>query len=123
MAGAGSFIGGVARYLLSQIIHSKISTVFPVGTFAVNMIGCLLIGLLIALAEKNNLSEEWKIFFTVGILGGFTTFSAFSLESIQLIRNGEQGMAALYILLSVVLGLLSTFIGYNGMISIMTTRS
>ncbi|MCP2042162.1 fluoride efflux transporter CrcB [Pontibacter sp. HSC-36F09] len=109
--GAGSFIGGVGRYLLSQLIQTKNLTQFPVGTMVVNIVGCFLIGLVFGFAAKGNLPDEWRLFLATGILGGFTTFSAFSLESITLLQNGQTGQAILYILASVLLGLLATFAG------------
>lgn len=109
--GIGSFIGGVLRYLLAQFIQNKTLTGFPYGTLTVNIIGCFLIGLVFGLAERSGLSNEWKLFLATGILGGFTTFSAFSYESIALMRDGQAGIALLYISASVILGLLATYIG------------
>ncbi|MEJ8756073.1 fluoride efflux transporter CrcB [Pontibacter sp. H259] len=109
--GAGSFIGGVGRYLLSQLIQTKSLTQFPVGTLVVNILGCFLIGLVFGLFTKGTLSDEWRLFLATGILGGFTTFSAFSLETINLLQNGQVGQAISYILASVLLGLLATFVG------------
>jgi CrcB protein len=111
--GIGSFIGGVGRYLLSQLIQTKALTAFPYGTLAVNILGCFLIGMVYGLVEKSGLSGEWKLFLATGVLGGFTTFSAFSYESISLMRDGHTGFAFLYIAASVVLGLLATFIGLS----------
>jgi len=109
--GLGSFVGGAGRYLLSQLIQSKALTAFPYGTLTVNIIGCLLIGIVYGIAERSGLSNEWRLFIATGILGGFTTFSAFSYESISLMRDGQAGTALLYIGCSVVLGLLATYIG------------
>lgn len=112
LIGSGSFIGGILRYLLSFFITSKSNSSFPFGTFAVNIIGCLLIGLVFAISEKINLAQEWRLFLATGILGGFTTFSAFSNESLTLLRDGQFLIAGLYISLSVFVGIASTFIGY-----------
>jgi len=109
--GLGSFIGGIARYLLSQLIQNKTLTAFPFGTLAVNILGCFLIGIVYGLAERSGISHEWRLFLATGILGGFTTFSAFSYESITLMRDGQAGSALLYIGCSVVLGLLATYGG------------
>ena len=109
--GAGSFIGGVFRYLLSLFIQTKHLSSFPFGTFSVNLLGCFLIGLVFGLSEKGNISPEWRLFLATGILGGFTTFSAFSLESINLMRSGQLNYAMAYIGASVLLGLLATFAG------------
>ena len=109
--GAGSFIGGMGRYLLSQLIQTKSLTHFPVGTLVVNIVGCFLIGLVFGLAAKGDISPEWRLFLATGVLGGFTTFSAFSLETINLVQNGQIVQAIVYILASVLLGLLATFMG------------
>lgn len=112
LIGTGSFIGGVFRYLLSLLIQSKTSTAFPLPTFAVNIIGCFFIGIVIAVFDKGQLSNEWKLFFATGVLGGFTTFSAFSLETFILLREGHYNHVFLYVFGSVVLGLLATYVAY-----------
>lgn len=109
--GTGSFIGGVLRYLLSQFINNKYLSAFPYGTFTVNVIGCLLIGLVFGLCEKCNMSQEWRLFLATGLLGGFTTFSAFSYETISMLRDGQIWTASAFIVSSVVLGLVATLIG------------
>lgn len=111
--GAGSFIGGVLRYLISQFIQLKSSTSFPFGTLGVNILGCFLIGIVFTLSSRGSISQEWKFFIATGILGGFTTFSAFASESLTLFREGQFGLAAAYIASSVILGLLATFIGIS----------
>jgi CrcB protein len=85
---------------------------FPLGTFLVNMLGSLLIGVAyVVLVEKVALSAEWRLFFITGMLGGFTTFSAFSLETLQLWQEGHVFNALAYASGSVVLGLLMAFVG------------
>ncbi|HYF32209.1 MAG TPA: fluoride efflux transporter CrcB [Chitinophagaceae bacterium] len=111
LVGLGSFIGGILRYLLSSSIQLKAAATFPYGTFAVNLIGCFLIGCLYGFSEKWNLNMETKLLLTTGLLGGFTTFSAFSFESYQLIKAGHLTMAITYLAGSVVLGLALTFAG------------
>lgn len=115
LIGAGSFIGGISRYLLSQLIQSKDGLNFPFGTLSVNLIGCLLIGIVFGIAEKGNMSNEVKLFLATGILGGFTTYSAFSNETVMLINSGQNVQAMTYVLVSVVAGLLLTFLGFAGM--------
>ncbi len=112
MIGAGSFIGGMMRYLLSQALQSKMNAAFPYGTFAVNFIGCFVIGAVISLADKQSMSNDWKLFLATGICGGFTTFSAFSIETLSLLRSGQVSMALLYIASSVLLGLAASWAGY-----------
>jgi fluoride exporter len=109
--GTGSFIGGIFRYLLSQFILSKVHFPFPFGTLTVNIIGCLLIGFVFGLSERGNVSIGWQLFLMTGMLGGFTTFSAFSNETILLFRDGQFGYALAYIGSSVLIGLLATFTG------------
>ncbi len=111
VVGLGSFIGGVLRYLLSVVIQAKTMSIFPWGTLLVNIAGCFCIGLLFGIANKAGLSTEWKLFLATGVLGGFTTFSAFSLETIQLFRHEHYLPAITYITASIVLGLLTTLTG------------
>ncbi|MES2874904.1 MAG: fluoride efflux transporter CrcB [Bacteroidota bacterium] len=109
--GLGSFIGGISRYLISLYIHSKGFSAFPYGTLTVNILGCFLIGILYGIAEKSGLPNEWRLFLITGVLGGFTTFSAFSYETISLMRDGQSGAALLYVMGSVIFGLLATWGG------------
>jgi fluoride exporter len=111
--GSGSFIGGISRYLLSQLIHTRYTTEFPIGTLGVNILGCFFIGLFFGLSEKLNFAHEWQLFLITGILGGFTTFSAFSNETFSLMRDGQMWIAISYILLSVVFGIVATFLGFS----------
>ena len=109
--GVGSFIGGILRYLISITIQNKIT--FPYATFLVNILGCFLIGIVYAAYSKNMVTEDWRMFIATGILGGFTTFSAFSYESFSMMRSGLFINALLYISLSIIIGLLATFTGYS----------
>ncbi len=109
--GTGSFIGGVLRYLISQFVQTKFLSTFPFGTLTVNIIGCFLIGLVFGLTDRGNLTQEWRLFLATGLIGGFTTFSAFSNETVGLLRDGQLWYASAYILSSVIIGLLATFIG------------
>ena len=111
LIGTGSFIGGVSRYLLSQLIQNKSLTAFPFGTLSVNLVGCLLIGIVFGLAEKGNISPEMRLFFATGLLGGFTTFSAFSSETVGLINSAQYNYAIIYVLASVLIGFILTFLG------------
>lgn len=111
--GLGSFIGGIARYLLSLPLPIKLGTHFPWATFAVNILGCFAIGLVYAIFEKGLISTEWRLFLATGILGGFTTFSAFSYETVFLFRSGLALQAGLYVVGSISLGLLATWLAYR----------
>ena len=102
--GAGGFIGAVLRYLIGKISISE-NTVFPIKTFAINVIGCLAIGLITVLVAKNtNIDQRWILFLKVGLCGGFTTFSTFALETTDLLKGGHTGVAFLYAILSMVVG-------------------
>jgi fluoride exporter len=111
---AGSGIGGVLRYLVQKLFIDIGYVTFPAGTFIVNIIGCFLIGLFHALAEKNNiLTDEWRLALTTGFCGGFTTFSTFANENMSLLRNGDYFYFSLYIILSIVLGIGAVIVGTN----------
>ena len=111
LIGLGGFLGSVCRYYSQQFI-ARFSTTFPYGTLAVNIVGCFLVGLIFGFANKGNvLSPEWRMFLATGFCGGFTTFSTFSYESTQLINNGEYFYLALYIAVSVIIGIFATFAG------------
>lgn len=107
----GGALGSVARYLVSKWIQESASSAFPLGTMTVNVAGCLLIGIFYGLAERYGISGELKLFLTVGICGGFTTFSTFMNENLLLLRGGSFMMALLYAGLSVVLGLAAVYAG------------
>jgi CrcB protein len=109
--GTGSFIGGVCRYLLSQFIQGKVLYAFPVGTLVVNIAGCFLIGLVYGFSERGHISAEWRVFLATGIVGGFTTFSAFSYETVSLIRDGQVAYGFAYVSASVIVGLAATYAG------------
>ncbi|MCB8995433.1 MAG: fluoride efflux transporter CrcB [Bacteroidales bacterium] len=112
LVGAGGFLGSVARFLGSRFITENFLSSFPFGTMTVNIIGCFLIGVFYGMSERGNLmSEEWRIFLTVGFCGGFTTFSSFASENLTLIRDGAFVYFLLYTGLSIFLGLTATFVG------------
>lgn len=109
--GAGGFIGAVCRYLIG-LIPLKEGYVFPIKTFIINIIGSFIIGVIAALAVKNNsLNPRMILFLKVGICGGFTTFSSFALETSDLIKSGNMGIALLYVISSIIVGVLAVFAG------------
>lgn len=111
--GAGSFAGGIARYLVSRLIQTGTSSAFPWGTFAVNIIGCFLIGLLYGLFERNRLpNTDLRMFLTVGFCGGFTTFSTFVHENYSLFNNDNFLHFSMYSILSFGIGLLAAHLGH-----------
>ena len=112
LVGLGGFIGTILRFLVARFFMTSFDSVFPWGTFVVNISGSLLIGIFLGLSEKDNLmSQEWNLFLTVGICGGFTTFSSFSNEGYILLQNKEILRFATYASLSFFLGLLAVFLG------------
>lgn len=110
--GLGGFIGTIARYLSQQLVHKFYPVTFPYGTLAVNLLGCFLIGIFYALSEKgNSLSPEWRMFLTTGFCGGYTTFSTFTYESVNLINDREFLYVGIYASASVIAGIAATFLG------------
>lgn len=108
LVGAGGAAGAILRYLIGLFSFSSRNG-FPLKTFLINLIGCFAIGIIAALAEKNSLSPKLVLFLKVGVFGGFTTFSSFALEAQTLIQKDSNLIAALYVALSVFLGILSVF--------------
>ncbi|MEO6539684.1 MAG: fluoride efflux transporter CrcB [Ferruginibacter sp.] len=111
LVGLGGSIGSMLRYAAGLLVNSKY---FPYATIAVNIIGSFVIGIVFAMSMKEEtLSNPWKLFLATGICGGFTTFSAFSLENMELLQNGKTAIAVIYIILSIVLGIGAAFLGYQ----------
>jgi CrcB protein len=111
----GGAFGSVARFKLSGLVlHHAIDWRFPAGTFAVNVAGCLIAGVLAALAEKHDFFQaDLRLLLFTGFLGGFTTFSAFGLETMYLLKRGDVAIAGANVLLSVALGLVALWIGMS----------
>jgi len=108
----GGGIGAALRHGVNVGAARLFGTTFPVGTLTVNIVGCLVMGLLSGyFAFKGDMSQHWRLLLTTGILGGFTTFSAFSLDVALLYERGDVGLAATYVLASVVLSLVAVFAG------------
>lgn len=106
--------GGALRYLTGRWLQPVMSGTFPLATFCVNLAGCLLIGYVSGLSSRpNGLSPALTLLLTTGFCGGFTTFSAFSWENIQLIRSGHWAAAIMYISASLTLGLLAAWMGWQ----------
>lgn len=112
LVGAGGFLGSVLRYLISHLMNVQWQSIFPYGTFAVNLAGSFLAGFILSYVFTHNLGSEIRLFVAVGFCGGFTTFSSFSYEFMSLLQNGHTGYAFLYAFGSLVLGLFFVFIGF-----------
>ena len=103
--GAGGFIGAVLRYLIG-LVHISETLIFPIKTFVINVIGCIVIGVIALATIKNvQMSPQMLLFLKVGLCGGFTTFSTFALETADLMKAGHTGAALMYVLLSVLVGI------------------
>ncbi|MFN2439112.1 MAG: fluoride efflux transporter CrcB [Chitinophagaceae bacterium] len=110
LVGLGGASGSVLRYLLQRTLNASY---FPYGTIVVNICGCLLIGILWGILSKNNLNEVAALLLITGFCGGFTTFSAFTYESIQLLRENKFVLFFTYLFISIAGGMLATYLGYK----------
>lgn len=115
LVGLGGALGSIARFKLSGLIlRHTIEWRFPLPTFTINIIGCLVIGILAGLATKESFfSNDIRVFLFTGLVGGFTTFSAFGLETLLLLRREEFAIAALYVALSILIGIAVMFMSYS----------
>ena len=113
LVGVGGFLGSVGRFVVSGFFNRlSPALAFPIGTLAVNILGCFLIGLLHGLAESRNLlGTDTRIFLFIGVLGGFTTYSTFGFESLALLKDGEFFKTSANILLHVIVGFSAVWIG------------
>jgi len=107
----GGGIGALLRHLSNNLIKSSFNTKFPLWTLFVNCIGALIIGFLINYFDKYNINMKFKLLIITGFIGGYTTFSAYSLETVQLFVNGNYKIALLNIILSNILCIAFVFIG------------
>ena len=111
IAGGGA-IGAVLRFWMSIWVYGMLGRGFPYGTLAVNVLGSLLMGFLyVWLLERSSLSGEWRAFLLIGLLGAFTTFSSFSIETLNLVESGEWVKAVMNAFLSVLLCVVAAWVG------------
>lgn len=115
LVGSGGCLGSIARFLLSSAIVDKTSEIsLPLGTITVNILGCAIIGLLVGISTNSIFPDyNWKLFLLTGVLGGFTTFSAFGLESFLLFKQQEFLWALLNLIGSPIVGTLAVWAGYQ----------
>lgn len=112
LVGLGGGLGSIFRYLSVLFVHKHYTGAFPLATLLINLLGSLLIGILFGYMERYQWSNpDLKFLFIVGFCGGYTTFSSFSIENINLMQSGETAVAFAYIGLSVVLSLTATWVG------------
>lgn len=112
IAGTGGFIGTILRFLVSRYFQENTFSLFPWGTFTVNIVGSLLIGIFYGMSERGNLlNPEMRIFLTVGICGGFTTFSSLTNDAFMLLQEKDWFKLSLYASLSFFLGLVAVYLG------------
>jgi CrcB protein len=110
--GIGGGLGSILRYVIQIFVGRHVPIVFPLGTFLVNFSGCFLIGMLYSLlARHTGLGPEWRLFLITGICGGYTTFSTFSYDGLILLKQGANLSFLIYMIGTVVLGLLATYAG------------
>lgn len=113
LIGMGGFLGSIGRYLTGLLFYKIWPSInFPIGTFVANILGCFLIGCIFGLSERLEwFSPEWRLFFATGFCGGYTTFSSFSYENIEMLQAGQYGTFGIYAISSMVFGMLAVFIG------------
>ena len=110
----GAIFGANARYILSRFAAKMLGPVFPYGTLFVNILGCLVAGILAAVfTSRFTIRQDYQLALAVGFLGGFTTFSAFGLQSFELLSSGQIPKALFYVASSIVFGILAVFLGYG----------
>jgi CrcB protein len=111
IVGTGGFIGSVMRFLLQIFIENRLMSTFPLGTMIANIAGSFIIGVVFALAEKSLMNSDWRIFLSVGICGGFTTFSAFAFNNFNMLKEHTWNQLFLNIGGTMILGILAVYLG------------
>lgn len=112
LVGLGGFLGSVLRYLIG-LMYVNTDSGFPLKTFIINILGAFVIGALSSIAMKYNVNSKVILFLKIGLCGGFTTFSTFALETQELLKNDRVGVAIIYVVLSVVIGVTAVVLGEN----------
>jgi len=113
IVGIGGFAGSISRYLLQMAVISRFTLLFPLGTFAVNLIGSLIVGLVIGFADRYQwMTYEWRLFLAIGFCGSFTTFSSFAFDNVRLLQDGNYYHLFWYVSLSFILGVALAWAGF-----------
>jgi len=109
----GGGLGSILRYLTQTFFNKNFAYAYPWGTFCVNVLGCLFLGFLfgVTMSKVHWFEDSTKLFFTVGLMGGFTTFSTFGLESVNMFEKGQMESGFIYIASSIVLGIAAVYAG------------
>ncbi|MDD3078258.1 MAG: fluoride efflux transporter CrcB [Paludibacter sp.] len=114
LVGVGGFIGSILRYLISKLNLSWHFLSLPMGTLTVNIAGSFIIGLLVGISARSEvISPDLRLLLVVGFCGGFTTFSSFSNENLALLQNGQIATVLIYTVMSITLGFLAVYLGYE----------
>ena len=109
----GGGIGSSCRFLISNILNNNFKSFHYLGTFSVNVIGCIIIGIVMGFLQKeNNFNQNYLLLFSSGFCGGFTTFSAFANENLDLIKSGNFSVFFFYVISSVIFGIAAAYLGY-----------
>src|SRR5580658_162649 len=112
MVGIGGALGSILRFWVGGYVSNRLGVRFPYGTFLINCTGSFLVGFVVTLlAERTHWSPNWRYLIPIGFIGGYTTFSAFELETFRSFQDGEMLIASLNVLLSVIIGFFSLWLG------------
>ena len=114
IVGLGGFAGSISRYLIQLAVISRFTLLFPLGTFAINLVGSLMVGLIFGYAERFQwMNPEWRLFLAIGFCGSFTTFSSFAFDNLRLLEDGNYYQLFWYVSLSLILGVALAWGGYT----------
>lgn len=112
LVGLGGGVGSILRYLTAVVVNKYWANAFPLATFTINILGCFIIGIFAGLMAKQPWADDnFRLLFITGFCGGYTTFSAFALENVNLLQGNNNMVAFLYIGLSVFVGIMATWLG------------
>lgn len=114
IVGLGGFAGSISRYLIQLAVISRFTLLFPLGTFGINLVGSLIVGLIFGYAERFQwMNPEWRLFLAIGFCGSFTTFSSFAFDNLRLLEDNNYYQLFWYVSLSLILSVVLTWGGYS----------